>query len=370
MLESCRDVGALRFQYVGLKQADLTKFGGERVHPVRWLTRPENLPDGSVVFVAGGEVLAAYWSGLHAFLLPTAHGWQIYSGLRRFFREETLDGLSRRWFRVPWHIPFVPAPSDFRNEVITCFNAVGGAGLAQRSEQWREEVRNRLASARYVSVRDRATRDELRGLAGVQLAPDIAMLLGDLYSRNDTLAPCRKEVRDAIMSADYLCFQVNNYCSQKAIEKFARQLDKVESTLGLRIILLPIGRASGHADHVPLKVIAEKMSRPAYSPPLNLTVAEVLAFLANARCYAGTSLHGIITAMSYGVPHIAIRKIPKVSAFLDTWAIPEMREVPAQNDLAAAVASRVGEFESDLATKGAELRVLARERFEQLAAAI
>ena len=41
-----------------------------------------------------------------------------------------------------------------------------------------------------------------------------------------------------------------------------------------------------------------------------------------ANCFIGTSLHGVVTAMAFAVPHFVINpKIDKVSSFVKDWSV-------------------------------------------------
>ena len=45
-------------------------------------------------------------------------------------------------------------------------------------------------------------------------------------------------------------------------------------------------------------------------------------FLSHSHSFYGTSLHGIITAMSFGVPHFCIdKRIEKITSFVQTWSV-------------------------------------------------
>ena len=51
-----------------------------------------------------------------------------------------------------------------------------------------------------------------------------------------------------------------------------------------------------------------------------MNIYEVMYFIARSKFFAGTSLHGNITSMSYSVPHIGLNKsITKLDEYLRTW---------------------------------------------------
>jgi len=50
-----------------------------------------------------------------------------------------------------------------------------------------------------------------------------------------------------------------------------------------------------------------------------------MTLIAKAKVFAGTSLHGCITAMSFAVPYIGLTfQVPKLQAYLQTWAMTEL----------------------------------------------
>lgn len=54
----------------------------------------------------------------------------------------------------------------------------------------------------------------------------------------------------------------------------------------------------------------------------DLNVWEIMYLIIKSQAFYGTSLHGVITAMSFGVPHYCINKnISKLTSFLETWSV-------------------------------------------------
>ncbi|UUZ57647.1 polysaccharide pyruvyl transferase family protein [Nocardioides sp. B-3] len=50
-----------------------------------------------------------------------------------------------------------------------------------------------------------------------------------------------------------------------------------------------------------------------------LDVRQIAQNIAGADLFIGSSLHGAITAMAYAVPHVALDRISKLTAYLQTW---------------------------------------------------
>src|SRR5690606_28146794 len=104
----------------------------------------------------------------------------------------------------------------------------------------------------------------------------------------------------------------------KDINKFVSELKVISSQLELEVILCPIGKAPGHEDDQMLKIIASFEPNFQYISPES--VYDIMFLIANASLYVGTSLHGMITAQSFGVPFTCLNeKLAKVSSYLKTW---------------------------------------------------
>lgn len=58
------------------------------------------------------------------------------------------------------------------------------------------------------------------------------------------------------------------------------------------------------------------------------TIKEIVHLIAHLKCNIGTSLHGIITAMIYGVPYIGLNpKKEKLVSYNETWSIKELVKI-------------------------------------------
>ncbi|WP_312779282.1 polysaccharide pyruvyl transferase family protein, partial [Escherichia coli] len=86
-------------------------------------------------------------------------------------------------------------------------------------------------------------------------------------------------------------------------------------------VLLPIGYASGHDDVIFLREV-QKLAKTELKLEYELNIWEIMYFLSHSQSFYGTSLHGIITAMSFGVPHFCIdKRIEKITSFVQTWSV-------------------------------------------------
>src|SRR5690606_35478242 len=87
--------------------------------------------------------------------------------------------------------------------------------------------------------------------------------------------------------------------------------------------------------------------------------------------FAGTSLHGAITALSYTVPHFAISSSDrKVHAFLDTWDIDAQRVIRRFDELTAGTAAALRIPKPDLLTHRDRLVAQTSQGLAAMAAAL
>ncbi len=53
---------------------------------------------------------------------------------------------------------------------------------------------------------------------------------------------------------------------------------------------------------------------------MDLSLWEIMFVISQSSCFIGTSLHGVITALSYSVPYLGLNpKIRKLDSFLSDW---------------------------------------------------
>ena len=76
----------------------------------------------------------------------------------------------------------------------------------------------------------------------------------------------------------------------------------------------------------------------------------------NASCYCGTSLHGLITSMSFSVPRVALLPtLRKQINYMDTWDLPHMPKGVMPENLSEAVGIAVATPTKDLKSLGEKL---------------
>lgn len=91
------------------------------------------------------------------------------------------------------------------------------------------------------------------------------------------------------------------------LQSIVSQLKAINYQTGYKILLCPIGTASGHEDDIVLSRIYEKI--PNISILINNPkIDDIIKYIAFSEIFLGTSLHGVITAMNYGVLYVGINQ--------------------------------------------------------------
>lgn len=273
------------------------------------------------IVVAGGESLAASWHTLYSMIHPVYRGLAETRGIRRLLYKAQLARLINGGKS---EYPFNIDRNDFGHDVKILYNSVGGTDLSE-PEQF-----SRLEDADYVAVREKLTADLLRknGVDDHYVVPDSAIILSDVLSEPADLI--RSSLRE-LAKERYVFFQIANYPAENDLASAVEQLVALRKAFKARILLCPIGTALLHEDQIPLAKISSQVdgSILVESP----SVEEIAYLIAKSSMYIGSSLHGLITALSYGVPHVSLGTFQsKIRGYLDTWVAPEHRRLTDLDD--------------------------------------
>lgn len=309
-------------EFFALVESDLSFYGGKPTKPIGILLQKDYLPKDSVVIISGGEVLGARWNFMYRCLLPY-HKAKFVKNIIRIIGSKLLDKIISKKLKASClKMPMIISPNHFQTSVKVAYNSVGGVSLP---EDYINDIITALSRSNYLSVRENLTRTvlESKGLKNVIVSPDSAILLSQLFPKQELNKLATNSIVNDFShkSNKYICFQCSKYYLNNNHKVIANELDKIQNKLGLEIILLPIGRATLHEDQTGLKKIKQFMKTEAVLVD-DATIYDIMYIISNARLFAGTSLHGCITAISYCVPHFGLtNKVPKLNSFLNDWDI-------------------------------------------------
>lgn len=286
--------------------------------------------EDAVIVVTGGEVLEARRAGLFMHNSRSDAEHREKGRLRRKDPEAFTARMIEEIGDI-WEFPYLPPQDCLPTGGRVMFNAIGGQAPDAGDE---EDIRwARFAQADYISVRDERLARGLfeRGREDVQMAPCAVGLIAEGYFRDldDGARPC-----------DEPYFVVQCVHNPKNIDQtaLAEQVRSLSEASGLRPVLVPLATASGHSDHKALEAVHAELGDLAVMDE-ERSLSSILTAFRNAEFYTGTSLHGTITAMAYGIPYYPFKKsISKLGAYLGAWspdALASLREVRRPGQISA-----------------------------------
>nr|WP_241976332.1 polysaccharide pyruvyl transferase family protein [Cryobacterium algoricola] len=255
------------------------------------------------------------------------------NALRKFGSPQIYDLLGRSVLRGEWATPYVPSYKHARRSILVT-SAIGASSLDSLRASPKREVVRALSSASYVSVRDEMGRSALsrQGIES-ELVPDSVAILTEL--RSIDLPPVDSEL---VFQVSQSWLKSRHGPTLDAIERLSKDFATIR--------LLPIGLAGGHGDQFALAGLHKDLKGRGIRNVVlcrTSTVWDVADAISTADVFVGTSLHGAVTAMAYGVPHVGLDSISKLDAYLTTWGggLTPVGVDIASLDSAVAIARRV-----------------------------
>jgi hypothetical protein len=353
----------------GLKRSDLSAFGALPSRSMSDLYH--DVDDGDVVLLAGGENLAQTWFVMHLTLL----GGDAPKRLMRW--QERLgpafsERISRWRFGGRQEFPYILSPDQFPHSVRVMYNSMGGWPLAHYPRAEQISIVRALEKASFISVREEESASILRTLdtnIRVRVAPDCVFLLSDMLSKEELARKASVGVRELVSEAgEFLCFQCHPRYGEANRQELERELRALAGRSGLSILLAPIGRIHSFDDDAFLAPLGAVLGDCSRRLPAWASIYDVAYALSSARLFCGTSLHGVITAFTYGVPFVPLMsEDPKLENNVKGWDLHT--SFPATP--ASAVADqglRTLELSGRFLAESAErLRIAARSNMRDLA---
>ena len=250
-------------------------------------------------------------------------GYLGYSVREKLPRVDQGDFYSKRfrerWMNYPAAGPFIIAPEDLPAGSSVSYLSCGVPHEFAPSEQ--EAIKRAFDAARFIYVRDAESAEKLRR-AGVSrdicVAPDVTVTLSDHFARADVAHRGRELLSRFGIAPDrpVICFQSQPYPGFDEDEI----LDQLRQRTGYEVILLPLGYC--HGDHEFLQSIARR-SRGEIKYAGVSSVFDMMAVIVASDLFVGTSLHGNITAFSFGIPHVlGPLPVSKTDALLNVVNLP------------------------------------------------
>ena len=330
--------------------------GGDAPHEADYKTEPiGNLfegPGARKLVIGGGDILRTDWD-----LMARHYGRRSRASLKALRQSIGISGaigyavrentprlepgsfyakrFRTRWMNYPAAGPFLIDPKDLAGESVVSYLSCGVPHDFEADEKHR--VRETLAHASFIGLRDRQSAERLRA-AGVDrelhIAPDLAVTLSDQFDREKLTRRARTILSSIDVSENrpFLCLQSQPYPGffEADIE---RELKRYKQRRDLDIVALPLGYC--HGDHEFLQNLAQRSGGIVKYAAVD-SIFDMLAIIAASEVFAGTSLHGNITAFSFGIPHVfGPLPVAKAEGFLQVVNLPgelKMRSWSELND--------------------------------------
>ena len=171
----------------------------------------------------------------------------------------------------------------------------------------------------YLSVRDRISKnnlEECQVISDVTVVPDTVFSISELISKEE-LEEQFTQMNLALEKNKYIVFQANQTYLQTEMQGCIDTLRKIKAEHQLEILVLPIGYALG--DETFVAELLKECPGEFITMNSKLNPMQMLTVIANAAGYVGSSLHGCISASTYGVPIVVCNynRHIKVEGFLE-----------------------------------------------------
>ena len=338
---------------------DLTSVGGDKVSGIEILYQ-RKFTDTDLI-LAGGESLMTDWFTCCSFIKENTRLPLIIQIIiliaDRFSPKYSLilrNWYGRQVFKGKTRFPYSIAKGEVPGIRRIIYSSLGAASLT--SEILTKKKIADLSNIDYISVRDRKAFDTLRGFKiNVKLVPDTAILMSEYYPKIILKKKVSVDVLSFVQEKCYIFFQINWSEGQKNIERIASDLAAINAETGAHICLCTIGYAPGHDDSIALKKLYDALGEEISTLFDNHTIWDIMYLIANSCFYAGTSLHGVITAMSFSVPYIGLYRW-KTQAYIETWGVDIFHTKSKTNNLLSLIEMMQVDY-SDVLHKNREQQI-------------
>ena len=196
-----------------------------------------------------------------------------------------------------------------------------------------------LQNVDYLSLRDAQTSEMLnaKNIRNV-VVPDSAILMSNVFTEESLLHNLLIN-KNSFKSKEYLFFQTNLRFLN--LDSYVALIEKVINKYQMGVCLCPIGTAFGHSDDIALaKIYSLLKCKDNVLLVSSPNIYDIMWLIKHSALYVGTSLHGTITALSFGVPFVAHGPI-KLKNYLKTWCRENQSLFTEEKDLEGAVVSQI-----------------------------
>lgn len=317
------------FEYAGLADRDLRAWGG---HRVRALYSSDAVRPAHLVHVGGELLTCNAWQAAVMLLDPD----EAATAIARYGNDpDAASDWAARQLRTSRSMPYVAGRDAVAPSGRLIFNAVGGVEWALLPAGQQVEIKAALSQADWVSVRDHVTQSALRA-EGIEapLCPDPAVMVTHCFDeviRKRQQQGAVKAMRSAFPQGYLACQFSADFGDDASLEALAHGLSQVLAGTGLGVVLFSAGTAPWHDDPSLYKKLLHRLPPGSARLFPSQYLWDICALIAVSRGVVGSSLHGRIVALAYGLPRVSLRppqqgsRPDKAAAFAETW---EPQQVP------------------------------------------
>ena len=315
----------IEIQFFALSQSNLTDIGGVITSPLKELLSSPSYKEDRLI-MCGGDILTVDWVNMIGHL-SSRRFYFILKVLKKILGSVPSNALVRMMYGQKNKYPYVLSNEDIKSKIF--YTGVGGSGFGLSKNNYIDAIPAKLSSVDSISVRENLTKNYLLE-HGVEcnLVPDTALIMSNMYSLYELESIDWKgkiQQTSQFNISKYIVFQAARHNVEHRLDIVEDEIRKVLQATGSSILLLPIGRATGHEDHIVLEALYKKLSADDLPVAIQNSehVLHIMSSLAHANSYIGTSLHGAITAYSFGhkVCAFSTKEVKKLQEYLDAWLI-------------------------------------------------
>ena len=247
-----------------------------------------------VIIVGGGDLI--HCTKIRTYMPHISQEWMDYEAL------------------YMWMIPSIVS---WKYNIPLLWNAPGVPMKFMDSEKSMVKELCRLVD--YISVRDKVSKsnlDECQITNDIHVVPDTVFSISELVSKEE-LEEQFSQMGVGLEKNKYVIFHANYTFLQTELQGCIETLRKIKQEHQLDILLLPIGYALG--DETFILELLKACPGEFVTLDNKMNPMEMLSIIAHSAGYIGASLHGCITASTYGVPVVVCNynRYIKVDGFLE-----------------------------------------------------
>ncbi len=291
-----------------LISSDMREYIGEKVLPYDFLLSSNHW---DAVWIVGGEIGGADIERALSMSLKNTD-FDLYSKLTKDEKRRMRCCLVGD---INYQLAYLPHFSGYEKNRDTkiIINSVGGfESLPQfKNVDLFNKAVNSLQMAKMLSVRSKTSSDYLKSLGiNNNLLPDVIHALPFYYSPNEI-----KEV--------YILFQVKQpLLDVLSIETVAKNLKQIIDKYGCKVYLFIAGSARYHDSEGSYLEIKKYLNDELCESRVDIIKEKnplrLVDWIANSKLWIGTSLHGRILSIAYGVRRISLEN-HKVAEYCRNW---------------------------------------------------